>query len=126
MYVGDLFFGFGITLVKLSILEFYRQLFSISQKFQVWNWTTVGLCVAWVIAFTFLNAFQCRPPSALWEALGSTEFCIPSGPLWLSYEITNFFLDVILLALPVVMVRHLKLRSAQKFSVAGIFLLGGL
>lgn len=113
-------------MVKLSILDFYRQLFAISKKFQVWNRVAAGLCIAWLIAFVFLNAFQCDPPSALWTALGSTEYCMPSGPLWLGYEITNFALDVVLLALPVAVVRHLKLRSAQKMSVAGIFLIGGL
>jgi hypothetical protein len=35
-------------------------------------------------------------------------------------------MDVVLLVLPVAMVRQLKLRSAQKFSVAGIFLIGGM
>ncbi|KAI5928774.1 hypothetical protein F4810DRAFT_705706 [Camillea tinctor] len=126
LYIGDLFFGFAITSVKLSILAFYREIFSISKTFQQWNWTVSSLCIVWLLVTTFCNAFQCNPPSALWEYLGSTEYCIPSGPLWLGYELTNFFLDVLVLGLPVVMVHRLRLRTAQKWSVASIFLLGGL
>lgn len=124
--MADLFFGIGISLVKFSILEFYRNLFKISRTFQIWNWTAAALCMVWLILFLFLNAFQCRPSSALWTTLGDTAYCMPSGPLWLGLEVPNFLLDVVLMALPVAMVRHLKLRSAQKWSVAGIFLIGGM
>ncbi|OTA96301.1 hypothetical protein M434DRAFT_129155 [Hypoxylon sp. CO27-5] len=126
LYIGDLIFGLSITLVKLSILTFYRELFAISKTFQRWNWAVSALCIAWFLIFTFCNAFQCKPPSALWEYLGSTEYCLASGPLWLGYEITNFFLDVMILVLPVTLVQRLRLRTAQKWSVVTIFLLGGL
>ncbi|KAI0180359.1 hypothetical protein GGR52DRAFT_240465 [Hypoxylon sp. FL1284] len=126
LYIGDLFFGLAITLVKLSILTFYREIFAVSRTFQRWNWAVSALCVAWLLVTTFCNAFQCSPPSALWEYLGSTEYCIASGPLWLGYELTNFFLDVMILVLPLAMVHRLHLRTAQKWSIASIFLLGGL
>ncbi|KAI1073698.1 hypothetical protein F5B20DRAFT_586971 [Whalleya microplaca] len=126
LYVGDLLFSLAITLIKLSILTFYRELFAISKTFQRWNWAASALCIIWLIVVTFCNVFQCSPPSALWEHLGSTEYCMASGPLWLGYELTNFFLDILVLVLPVVMVHRLKLRTAQKWSVASIFLLGGL
>ncbi|KAI2628558.1 hypothetical protein GGR54DRAFT_587774 [Hypoxylon sp. NC1633] len=126
LYVGDLLFSLAITLVKLSILTFYREIFAVSRTFQRWNWAASALCIIWLIIVTFCNAFQCNPPSALWEHLGATEYCIASGPLWLGYELTNFFLDVLVLVLPVVMVHRLQLRTAQKWSVASIFLLGGL
>jgi hypothetical protein len=85
-----------------------------------------GLCLAWFLAYTFLNAFQCRPVSAFWETLASTDYCIPTGELWEAYELTNFFLDLVVLVLPTVMVHRLRLPSARKWSVSGIFLLGGL
>ncbi|KAI0849864.1 hypothetical protein F5Y00DRAFT_260969 [Daldinia vernicosa] len=126
LYVGDLFFGLAITSVKLSILAFYRDIFAISKPFQRWNSAACVLCIVWFIVFAFCNIFQCNPPSALWEHFGSTEYCIASGPLWLGYELTNFFLDVLVLVLPIVMVHRLRLRTAQKWSVASIFLLGSL
>ncbi|KAI1371050.1 hypothetical protein F4677DRAFT_321439 [Hypoxylon crocopeplum] len=126
LYISDIFFGLTITFVKLSILAFYYTIFSISRKFQLWTYVVGGLCTAWLIVYMFINIFQCKPIEALWEQLGSTEYCIQSGPLWLGYELTNFFLDVLVLVLPVAMVRRLQLPSGQKWSVAGIFLLGGL
>ncbi|KAK6952321.1 hypothetical protein Daesc_006856 [Daldinia eschscholtzii] len=79
LYIGDLFFGLAITLIKLSILTFYREIFAISKMFKRWNWAVSGLCIIWFIVYTFL-----------------------------------------------VMVHRLQLRTVQKWSVASIFLLGGL
>ncbi|KAI1140607.1 hypothetical protein F5Y05DRAFT_279533 [Hypoxylon sp. FL0543] len=126
LYVVDLFFGLTITFVKLSILSFYYTIFSISKKFQLWTYIIGFACIVWLIVYLFLNIFQCKPIHALWDDLGSTEYCIPSGKLWLGYELPNFFLDVLVLCLPVAMLRRLQLPRGQKWSVAGIFLLGGL
>ena len=126
IYVADIFFGLSITFIKLSILAFFHSIFSISKRFHLWNYCTAGACIIWLVVYTFLNIFQCRPISALWEEMGSTEYCIPSGKLWLGYEIANFFLDVLVLALPVAMIPRLRLPTVQKWALAGIFLLGGL
>lgn len=126
LYVSDIFFGLTITFAKISILALYYNIFSISKKFQLWTYAVGAVCVVWFLIYTFLNIFQCNPISALWDTLGSTEFCLPSGKLWLGYELPNLFLDVIILALPVTMLRHLHLPPAKKWSVAVIFLLGGL
>lgn len=126
LYVVDLFFGLTITTVKFGILAFYHVLFAISKRFQTWNYVVAGACAVWLLVYLFLNIFQCKPISALWEQLGSTEYCLPSGRLWLGLELSNFFLDVVVLVLPVTMVRHLHLPTSQKWPVAGIFMLGGL
>jgi hypothetical protein len=126
LYVSDIFFGVTITFVKLSILTLYYSVFSVSRKFQLWTYVVGGACVIWFVVYAFLNIFQCRPIHQLWDSLGSTQFCLPSGKLWLGLELSNFFLDVVILVLPVAMLRQLQLPPTKKWSVAGIFLLGGL
>ncbi|VUC24071.1 unnamed protein product [Clonostachys rosea] len=122
----NLLFLFAISAIKLSILVFYHQVFSISQRFRVMNYAVAGACLVWLIVSTFVNIFQCKPVSALWEALGSTEYCLASGTMWLGLEVTNLLVDVIILALPVSEIGRLQLSTGKKWFVACIFLLGGL
>jgi hypothetical protein len=90
------------------------------------NYTTAGACIVWLIVSMFLNIFQCKPVSALWEALGSTEYCLASGTMWLGLEVTNLLVDVVILALPISEIGRLQLSTAKKWFVVCIFLLGSL
>ncbi|KAH9896279.1 hypothetical protein F4778DRAFT_745766 [Xylariomycetidae sp. FL2044] len=126
LYLSDIFFGTTIIFVKLSILSLYYSIFSVSDTFRMWNYIVTGLCVVWFLVYTFLNILQCHPISMLWEAFGFVEYCLPSGVLWLALELTNLTLDVAILVLPITMLGRLNLARAKRWSVAGVFLLGGL
>ncbi|GLA56387.1 hypothetical protein AtubIFM55763_007454 [Aspergillus tubingensis] len=126
LYVADLFFMATISFVKLSVLAFLHGLFKISKIYRILNYVTAGLCVAWFLIVLFVNIFQCHPIHMLWDAMGAAEYCIASGRLWLGMELTNLFLDVMILFLPVYVVTRLQLSRTRKIQVTGIFLLGGL
>lgn len=126
LYVADLFYIATITFIKLSILAFLHSLFAISVGFQRCNYVAIALSVVWFFVFIFLNAFQCHPVHMLWDAMGSPEYCLPSGEVWLGLEVTNTIIDFTILLLPLAMVNTLKLNLVRKCQVGGIFLLGGL
>ncbi|CAH0047678.1 unnamed protein product [Clonostachys solani] len=114
----------NITIVKLSILAFYWTLFGVEKAQKRIIWTSTAICLVWWIVFTFLIIFQCRPINYLWDTFGQADTCISTPKLLLAVELTNLFIDVGILLIPVYAVRHLRLDRNRKFSLLGIFLLG--
>lgn len=128
LYVTEIIFVFTITAVKLSILGFYRTIFSIP-AFRRTTLVLAILCILWFICVLFITIFQCRPIAALWDlslvAEGRAQ-CIPSGGLIFGYELSNVIIDISILCLPLCMIRRLQLPTRRKIGVSSIFLLGGL
>ena len=117
---------FVITTAKLSILSFYYQIFAISARFRRAVIVTAGICVIWSVVVLFLVGFQCRPISAFWNTTASWKYCMHTAAVYLGYETSNLFIDVLILCLPIGMVRGLKLAKMRRISVYLIFLSGGL
>ncbi|KAK1140309.1 hypothetical protein N8T08_010512 [Aspergillus melleus] len=126
LFVQEHLFVFCITLIKLSILLFYRSVFSI-RSFLRLTWAAVALSIIWYIVVTFLLIFQCNPIHAAWDMTlkMSTAKCMSPGRLVFGIEIGNMVVDILILLLPVYMVQQLQMKTAKKASVIGIFLLGG-
>ncbi|KAK2763260.1 hypothetical protein FQN54_009896 [Arachnomyces sp. PD_36] len=125
LFVTEILFTLVITVIKISILLLYYNIFHISSKFR-WAVKIAGaLCIIWGIIMTFLIIFQCNPVAALWDKMAAPQFCMSTSKLLLGYEITNLFLDVLVLCLPLGMLRTLQLPGYRKASVGGMFLLGG-
>ena len=127
MFVAGLLFVPCITLVKASILCFYRQIFPTPAFGHCTLVVFIG-CGAWSIVSFFVTIFQCSPIYALWdvELQRTTGKCMAAATVVLGIELSNVLLDVVILALPVVMVSRLQLAASRKFSIICIFLLGGL
>jgi hypothetical protein len=119
--------GCVITAAKLSILCFYHPIFAIYPTISKAIYAAGAACIVWFIIVTFIFIFQCGPhPDTYWKMLGQPPFCHDSQRLVLGYELTNFFLDVVILCIPIKPIKDLKLSSGKKASAIGIFLLGGL
>jgi hypothetical protein len=120
----EIMFAFIITSVKLSILAFYHTIFSVRPSTARLIYITGATCIVWFIIMTFLVAFQCNPPSDLWKTFGTGPRCMDIERLLFGYELSNFFLDVAILCIPVLPVIGLNLPLLKKISAAIIFLLG--
>lgn len=114
----------AITLIKVSLLLFYRRIFSTAQ-FRLRTNIVGALVIAWLFINNFLAAFQCRPIRKAWLAL-TPGHCIEPLGLILGLQAGNTALDIIILALPVYAISKLQMSLAKKISVLAIFLLGGL
>ncbi|VUC31378.1 unnamed protein product [Clonostachys rosea] len=126
-YVLEISFVAAVSLVKLAIMSFYWTLFSVGGAAHRWIIIgTTACCVVWCIAFTFLVIFQCHPVDALWVHLGVEEYCIQSPHLLVACEISNLFIDVLILCIPMFAVRRLNLSRKNRWSVSGIFLIGAM
>jgi hypothetical protein len=128
LYVEEMLFVLGITLVKLSILSFYRHIFSV-RGFVRLTWILFATCIVWAVITMFIVIFQCNPVRAFWTyelLIEGKATCINSERIIFGFEISNVVIDVFILSLPVYMVQRLQLKTAKKLSIIGIFLLGAL
>ena len=94
---------------KLSIVFFYRRIFVVSKKdlFDLVTKITVGLTVAWTVAYLCAMGFNCG--TKFWAHWGSYfelfTYCVGGHHIYESLLISDFILDVIILIIPLPMVR---------------------
>ncbi|QKX53297.1 uncharacterized protein TRUGW13939_00375 [Talaromyces rugulosus] len=117
----------AITLIKLSILALYRDLFPI-QQFRAYTVVIGTLCLIWYIICFLINIFQCTPVKAAWQldllTKGEAK-CLVYGHYIIGYEVSNMLLDITILALPIHVLHTLHLSRPRKIIVGGLFALGG-
>jgi hypothetical protein len=128
LYAGQLSQIFAIGPTKISVLLFYRRIFS-GKLFHLVTWMLIGLVVGWMIAFFFANLLECVPISEAFvnaPGLAGNPKCINAIPMYLSQVYSDVVLDVLILIIPMPLVWKLKLPLRQKLAVFAIFLLGGM
>ena len=59
-------------------------------------------------------------------AMDQAPYCINLQPVSYTNSISDFVLDLIVLALPIPLLWNLNLSLRKKFAVAGMFALGGV
>lgn len=117
-------YGTAVTAIKISILLFYKRVFS-TARFRKWIEGVGVLVLAWMLANNFVFAFQCTPVRKAWE-FDLPGHCIDPLTTMKILSVFNVILDAIILALPISAVLRLQLSTVKKISVMVIFLLGGL
>ena len=89
MYILEILFFIIITIVKGSILFFYRTIFATPQFGRVTS-AVGGLCLIWFTVFIFITIFQCHPVRAAWDELLAAEgkgHCILAGTYIFGYDL---------------------------------------
>lgn len=81
-------------------------------------------CCSWV-TIVFGVIFYCVPMKKLWTP-SVPGHCTDFGAFYLSMAIIDLLLDVFLLCLPLWVISHLQLPRKHQWSLAIVFLLGGL
>ncbi|KAI1291170.1 hypothetical protein F5Y03DRAFT_403608 [Xylaria venustula] len=128
-----IFYAFILTqsvafgLAKLSILYFYRRIFS-SKPFKIITSTLIVIVGIWSVGFFFAYLFRCGTNFwALWAPLEYLiKYCYDSKPLFYTLAISDVITDFVILSLPLFWVWRLNLSRAKRFAVSGVFLLGAL
>jgi hypothetical protein len=80
--------------------------------------------IAWLVMRIFMTVFRCTPVPAYWDDSLGGSCNIKDSAFCFGTIMSHFFIDVIILSLPVAEVFKLHLPLAQKFAVAALFLLG--
>lgn len=124
-----------MTSIKLSILWLYHHIFAARSSGSGFNKPVIlaaaVICITWFLITTMILIFQCTPISAYWDTLDGWLLvdgasCMSSPRLLLGYELTNFFLDVFVLCIPLPIIWKLNLQQSKKIALVVIFLLGAL
>ncbi|RYP55422.1 hypothetical protein DL769_010185 [Monosporascus sp. CRB-8-3] len=117
----------GLGIIKLSVLLFYRRIFTIG-AFRLVNNAFIGVTIAWGIAYTFATALQCTPVSTIWNEfeLDYGTSCVRVQALYFSIAVSDLILDVLIYLLPIPHLCQLHLPMREKLAVVGIFLLGSI
>ncbi|KAI1474196.1 hypothetical protein F4774DRAFT_415060 [Daldinia eschscholtzii] len=124
--VLDLLTNNTLACIKLSAVFFYRRIFCTSGKrttFGIVTWVTITVVILWLLVFQFLTGFQCGTHfSALWDG-SYTKYCTISFPFLYGLVISDFLLDIWILALPIPNILYLYTTLQRKLAIMGVFLL---
>ncbi|CAG9953972.1 unnamed protein product [Clonostachys rosea f. rosea IK726] len=108
---------------KLAILSLYWRLFQYS-SIRIPIMVLFVVSIAWLVMRIFMTVFRCTPVPAYWDDSLGGSCNIKDSAFFFGTIMSHFFIDVIILSLPVAEVFKLHLPLAQKFAVAALFLLG--
>lgn len=119
------FYITSVACVKISVLLFYRRTFRAqSRHFIRCIYTTLTTVILWTITFSAATLLQVWPIAAFWDKSVPTRWKISATKMYLWLAITDIFLDVITLVLPLPIVGKLKMSARNKWALAGVFAIG--
>ena len=119
-------YSMTITSIKFSTLLLFRRIFDVS-KFRPWSMIVETLCSVWLLSAILTDLLQCSPISAAFrEKFFNSKQCLPVQTWYFGVAITNMMLDIVILVMPIWMIMDLRLPTAKKFKLCGIFGLGGM
>ena len=114
----------AVSLIKVSILLFYRSIFTTRTFRMVVN--IFGLIIfLWTVAFFFASLFQAWPISQNWVSTPNGKM-VDEFRLYLVLACTELILDVAILTLPWFVIWKLQMKASRKWQVLGMFMLGSL
>ena len=123
---SNLTYSLTITMVKISILLLYRRIFNIA-TFRLKTLIVGLVCISWFFIVVFTDIFQCRPMHAAFEySMLFSKSCIDIQAYYIGISISNVFLDLVVLYLPIHEVWKLQLPKQKKLMLSGVFMLGGV
>ncbi|ERF76448.1 hypothetical protein EPUS_07328 [Endocarpon pusillum Z07020] len=120
-YIKIIFFGLllwaaSITLVRISLLVFYRRIFTL-KPFQIANNVLIGVNIAWFTSLFFGAIFSSSLETIVQARINYPAWLLVNGTL-------DMVLDIMTLCMPLFVIRTLQIGVKKKFTLAGIFSLG--
>ncbi|KAL1966804.1 hypothetical protein VTN77DRAFT_3769 [Rasamsonia byssochlamydoides] len=112
----------GLGCAKVSILLFYRSIFS-TGRFRIASLIMLVISISWTISFFFAYLFTCYPITPLIEPFYGNH-CVDTLPMWYASCVSDSIIDILILTLPLPIVIRLHLPWKQKIAVVAMFLLG--
>ncbi|KAF0327441.1 hypothetical protein K4K61_011908 [Colletotrichum sp. SAR11_59] len=122
-YAGAPFYISSILGFKLSLLLSYLRF--IPKGIYRWStFATIGLCIAYHIAFLVVQINLCTPIAKQWDPTITNGFCIPGVPFYTSMAALTIVFDIVVMFLPFPVLATSKIQKRKKFVLLGLFGLG--
>ncbi|KAL8999540.1 MAG: hypothetical protein Q9169_001628 [Polycauliona sp. 2 TL-2023] len=136
-YAISLLQAFCLGLIKISILLFYRRIFTMHRRaFQIAFYLLGTYTVLLTIATSFVFLLQCLPISLFWDVAYRIERVQPPHPVkgrcllqqWhiIPTLLANTISDIALMVLPAIGLWRLRLPAVKKIGLFFVFSLGAL
>ncbi|RAR09048.1 integral membrane protein [Stemphylium lycopersici] len=116
------------TLIKVSILCFYRRITGrLTNQFVYWVYGTIAFCIIYGIVFTFVIIFTCTPVEGFWRffdvawRLQNDLKCRNEGALIVACAAISSVQDFVICLLPILLIWNLQISKRQKFGLCGVF-----
>ncbi|KAH6673517.1 hypothetical protein B0J14DRAFT_50180 [Halenospora varia] len=122
LFAFQFFYLFAVAAVKVSVIYFYRRVFTSSNTFRKVTNGMLIFVLLWTIAFFFATVFQAWPVSWNWTGVGKP---IQYNIMYYATCATEIAADLVILCLPIPMIKSLHLSKTRRWTVMGIFGLGG-
>ena len=112
--------------IKMSLVFYYRRIFSVSRTFNLLSMAFLVLMVVWEISFFLGFVLACNAhPEAQWNnVLEFAQNCKSLGPLALAYSWSDFTMDVIVFVFPIPPILKLQMSLSRKIKILALFALG--
>ncbi|KAI0006816.1 hypothetical protein F4779DRAFT_549012 [Xylariaceae sp. FL0662B] len=114
-------------LIKLSLLLFYRRIFSVWKSFRVVNDILIALIIAWSASFCIAMLFICGTDfELLWrlDPQPARDNCNRRGLQLFAFAITSVITDILVIGLPFFFIGRLHMQTRKKWAAAVVFALG--
>ncbi|KAI1611340.1 hypothetical protein EDD36DRAFT_285916 [Exophiala viscosa] len=123
-FVGTFFYSAALAAAKISILiQFLRFFKDKASRFVAW--TLIGLVSAYCLICWIATACACRPIAMYWDPRVRGGHCFQILTFWLFSAAFHIVTDIALWILPIPTLVALQMPHRQKYSLIGIFAIGG-
>ncbi|CAG8956466.1 hypothetical protein HYFRA_00003851 [Hymenoscyphus fraxineus] len=127
---GELLQVPAMGLIKLSLLFFYRRVFtkSVARTFNIVSWVVIFIVITWTVSFFFSLVFICGTDfDAYWQStVIEKAHCVDTSKLHNAFAISDVVTDFIIICLPMPMIWSLHLNTRRKLGLVAIFSMGAL
>ncbi|KAF2705433.1 hypothetical protein K504DRAFT_460186 [Pleomassaria siparia CBS 279.74] len=121
LYFGVIIAHLSYGFVKLSVLQFYKRIFT-TLAFRLWANAMFAFVCLFMLSATITQIFSAWPISNWWT-LGK-NYTINYGAFITSFAAIDLLLDVIILSMPLPVIRNLHVTTRKKILIMGIFWMG--
>lgn len=111
------------TAIKISILQFYLQLF-VTKQFRIAAYTIMFVVCLWCVEQVLATLLICKPISYNWNFRTQKGSCGNEVANVIAGAAVNVFTDLVILLLPMPIIWRLKIPTRSKLSLSFIFGLG--
>ena len=111
-------------MIKISIIIFYRRVFS-TRQFRIATDVLIGIVTAWGVAKFLYASLQCQRLAKALDTL-LTGQCFNAMQYITGISAVNIVLDFAILLLPMRMVWNLQRPWQDKLALSAVFMIGAL
>lgn len=122
----ELLYFTAVTLPKMSMLCLYLRVFSWGGRMRQATLVLLAIVAATWLAFIVTTLLQCHPISKLWDKPNDNPACIDLRAYFNAQTLPGIFLDFLIMGLPLKTIWGLKLPTAKRVALVGIFLVASL